>query len=137
MSDQLVKNTPLLQLKHVSKVYQMGEYQIKALDNINFAIYPREFVAIVGSSGSGKSTFLQIASNLAEASHGEVFLHRQNVTGISEIERARLRNQEIGFIFQQFNLLARTSAWENVALPLLYAGVPMGERKAGAVGNGV
>ena len=132
MSDQLVKNTPLLQLKHVSKVYQMGEYQIKALDNINFAIYPREFVAIVGSSGSGKSTFLQIASNLAEASHGEVFLHRQNVTGISEIERARLRNQEIGFIFQQFNLLARTSAWENVALPLLYAGVPRGERQARA-----
>lgn len=133
MSDQLAKNTPLLQLKHVSKVYQMGEYQIKALDNINFEIYPREFVAIVGSSGSGKSTFLQIASNLAEASHGEVYLHRQNVTGISEIERARLRNQEIGFIFQQFNLLARTSAWENVALPLLYAGVPMGERKARAI----
>ncbi len=133
MSDKSVKIAPLLQLKHVSKIYQLGEYEIKALDNINFEIFPREFVAIVGSSGSGKSTFLQIASNLAEATHGEVFLHDQNVTSLSEVERARLRNFEIGFIFQQFNLLARTSAWENVALPLLYAGVPVGERKARAI----
>ncbi len=133
MSDQTTKVAPLLQLKHVSKIYQLGEYEIKALDKIDFTIYPHEFVAIVGSSGSGKSTFLQIASNLAEASQGEVFLHGKNVTSISEVERARLRNYEIGFIFQQFNLLPRTPAWENVALPLLYAGVPMGERKARAI----
>jgi putative ABC transport system ATP-binding protein len=133
MSDKSAKTSPLLQLKHVSKIYQLGEYKIKALDNIDFEIYPRDFIAIVGSSGSGKSTFLQIASNLAEASHGEVFLHGKNVTSISEVERAHLRNYEIGFIFQQFNLLARTPAWENVALPLLYAGVPAGERKTRAI----
>lgn len=123
---------PLLRLKHISKIYQLGDFQIRALDDISLEIFPHEFIAIVGSSGSGKSTFLQIASNLAEASHGEVYLAGKNVTSLTESQRAHLRNREIGFIFQQFNLLARTSAWENVALPLLYAGVSASARQARA-----
>lgn len=124
---------PLLRLKNISKIYQLGDYEIRALDKVSLEIFPHEFVAVVGASGSGKSTFLQIASNLAEATLGEVYLKGKNVTKFTESERAHLRNREIGFIFQQFNLLARTSAWENVALPLLYAGVEAGERKARAV----
>lgn len=133
LSQTSVQSEPLLQLKHISKIYQLGDYQIKALDDISLDIYPHEFIAVVGSSGSGKSTFLQIASNLAEATHGEVFLHGTNVTSLNAVARAHLRNHEIGFIFQQFNLLARTPAWENVALPLLYAGVPANQRKQRAI----
>lgn len=77
----------------------------------------------MGPSGSGKSTFLQIASILAEPTSGQIFLKDKDVTSYNEVERAKIRNQEIGFIFQQFNLLARTSAIDNVALPLVYAGV--------------
>ncbi|MDO5561518.1 MAG: ABC transporter ATP-binding protein, partial [bacterium] len=124
---------PLLRLKDISKIYQLGDYEIHALDKVNLEIFPQEFVAIIGASGSGKSTFLQIASNLAEATLGEVYLKGKNVTKFTESERAHLRNREIGFIFQQFNLLARTPAWENVALPLLYAGVNAVERKSRAV----
>ncbi|MBT3250048.1 MAG: ABC transporter ATP-binding protein [Candidatus Pacebacteria bacterium] len=112
----------ILELKEVSKHYQIGEITIKALNKLSFKIEPGEFVAVMGPSGSGKSTFLQIASILAEPSSGIIKLKGKDVTHHDEKERARLRNQEIGFVFQQFNLLAKTSALDNVALPLVYAG---------------
>ena len=119
----------LLKLDHVSKHYQMGEENIiKALDDVSLQVKKGEFLAVMGPSGSGKSTFLQVASMLAEPSDGKIFIKDKNVTSYNEVERAHLRNKEIGFVFQQFNLLARTSALDNVALPLVYAGVGEAER---------
>lgn len=119
----------LLHLDKVSKVYHVGDTVIRALDKVTLSVHQGEFVAIMGPSGSGKSTFLQVASMLAEPSGGIISLGGQDVTRYDEIERARLRNREIGFVFQQFNLLARTTALDNVALPLLYAGVNASEQK--------
>ncbi len=123
----------LLKLKNVSKVYKVGEEEIRALNEVSVEIEEGEFIAIMGPSGSGKSTFLQVASLLNGPTSGHISLKDKKVTKFSEVELARLRNQEIGFVFQQFNLLARTSAIENVALPLLYAGVDESERKARAI----
>lgn len=119
----------LLDLKHISKHYKLGDSTIRALDDVDFSLNSGEFVAVMGPSGSGKSTFLQIASMLATPSKGDVFLEGNNVTSYNEVQRAGLRNKTIGFIFQQFNLLARTSALDNVILPLIYAGVSERERK--------
>ncbi len=119
----------LLQLKNVSKVYTVGTEEIRALNEVSMEIEEGEFVAVMGPSGSGKSTFLQVASLLNNVTTGEIFLKDKDVTKYTEIELARLRNREIGFVFQQFNLLARTSALENVELPLIYAGLPTAERK--------
>jgi len=118
----------LLELKNVSKNYQIGGDVIHALDHVSFQVHMGEFVAIMGPSGSGKSTFLQVASMLSAPSSGTVLLNGKDVTTYNEVERARLRNKEIGFIFQQFNLLARTSALDNVSLPLIYAKVEERER---------
>lgn len=118
----------LLSLQNVSKTYIIGDTTIQALDHISVSIEEGEFVSIMGPSGSGKSTFLQVASMLAEPSAGDIFLKDKNVTSYNEIARAKLRNKEIGFVFQQFNLLARTSTLDNVALPLVYSGVPASER---------
>ncbi len=119
---------PILELRDVSKIYHLGAQTIKALDQISFKIRQGDFVSIVGSSGSGKSTFLQVASMLAQPTQGQILLKGKDVTDYSETERAKLRNKEIGFIFQQFNLLAKTTALENVALPLVYANVSEKER---------
>jgi putative ABC transport system ATP-binding protein len=119
----------LLQLKAVDKIYTVGDSTIRALDQVSVEIDEGEFVAIMGPSGSGKSTFLQVASMLAEPTNGAIFLKGKDVTKFNEIERARLRNQEIGFVFQQFNLLARTTALDNVALPLIYARMSQSEQQ--------
>ena len=119
----------LLELQNVSKTYHIGDGVIRALDHVNISVDEGEFLAIMGPSGSGKSTFLQVASMLAAPSHGVIKLKDQDVTEYSEPARAKLRNREIGFIFQQFNLLARTSALDNVSLPLVYAGVSARERE--------
>lgn len=119
----------LLELTNVSKHYQLGETVIKALDEVSLAVAEKEFIAIMGPSGSGKSTFLQVTSMLAEPTRGKILLKGTDVTQFNEKRRARLRNKEIGFVFQQFNLLARTSALDNVALPLLYAGCPAAKRE--------
>ncbi len=103
---------------------------IRALDHVTVSVQTGEFIAVMGPSGSGKSTFLQIASMLATPSSGTIFLKGRDVTAYNEVERARLRNKEIGFVFQQFNLLPRTSALDNVKLPLVYARIPEKEQSA-------
>lgn len=118
----------VLELSKVSKIYHLGDQTLYALNQLSLSIGSGEFVAVVGASGSGKSTFLHVASLLDTPSEGTVIINGKEVTSYSETERARLRNQEIGFIFQQFNLLSKTSALENVALPLVYANVPKPER---------
>lgn len=119
----------LLQLEQVSKTYIVGDNIIRALDSVDFSVNEGEFVAVMGPSGSGKSTLLQVASLLSQATGGIVSLRGRDITRYNEVERAKLRNKEIGFVFQQFNLLPKTSALENVALPLVYAGVPAEERR--------
>jgi putative ABC transport system ATP-binding protein len=123
----------LLQLVNVFKQYELGDNIITALDGVSLSIKEGEFVAIMGPSGSGKSTFLQVASMLAQPSSGQIILKDNDVTTYNEVARARLRNREIGFIFQQFNLLPRTSAIDNVSLPLVYAGISGKERKNRAI----
>jgi len=119
----------LLSLHDVSKTYFVGDNTIRALDQVSLNIDQGEFVAVMGPSGSGKSTLLQVASILSAPTSGIIKLKDKDLTKYNEVERARLRNQEIGFVFQQFNLLPKTSALDNVALPLIYAGVPDQERK--------
>lgn len=119
----------LLRLTNVSKQYVVGETVIKALDEVSLDVSSGEFVAIMGHSGSGKSTFLQVASILSTPSSGSIILNDRDVTEYDEIERAQIRNKEIGFVFQQFNLLPKTSALDNVRLPLVYARVSDDEQK--------
>jgi putative ABC transport system ATP-binding protein len=110
-------------LENVSKIYTIGDETLYALCHVSVKIFAGEFVAIVGPSGSGKSTFLHVASLLDKPSQGIIKIKNKDVTEYSEPETAKLRNREIGFVFQQFNLLPKTSALENVALPLIYTGV--------------
>lgn len=108
----------------------MGEIEIKALDDVSFEIEAGEFVAIMGPSGSGKTTILSILGCLARPTSGEYLLGEQNVQSLNDKELAKLRNTKIGFVFQNFNLLSRFTALENVELPLIYAGVSKKERIA-------
>jgi len=119
----------LLKLTNVTKRYAIGETIINALGGVSLSIDAGDFVSVMGPSGSGKSTLLQVASLLATPTDGTIELKGKDIGKYNEIERAKLRNQEIGFVFQQFNLLPKTSALENVALPLVYAGVGSDERK--------
>ena len=124
-----VATPPLLSLRNVSKVYGEDLATVRALDSINLDIAEGEFVAITGSSGSGKSTTLSILGCLENPSEGEYRIEGVPVQDLSAEVLAGLRNSRFGFIFQTFNLLARTSALENVALPLVYAGVRPRERE--------
>lgn len=130
-SKTAINNTDktVLQLKSVSKKYYLGEQVIYALRQVDFSVSAGEYVAIMGSSGAGKSTLLHVASLLDNPSSGEVFLHDQEVSHYDESELAHARNREIGFIFQQFNLLPKISALENVSLPLVYAGIDKAKRQ--------
>jgi len=121
-----IKNV-LLKLSNIKKVYRMDGISIKALDGISLMIREGEFVAITGASGSGKSTLMHIIGCLDTPTNGEVFLEGQKVSDLTERQLAIVRNKKIGFVFQQFNLLARTSALENVALPLIYSSLSESE----------
>jgi putative ABC transport system ATP-binding protein len=119
----------LIQLKQISKRYQMGGETIRALDQVDLTISDREFVAIVGPSGSGKSTLMNIVGCLDHPDEGEYLLDGENVADLTGKELAVIRNRKIGFIFQQFNLLSKLTAYENVELPLIYKGVGAAERR--------
>ena len=119
----------LLQCREVTKTYQMGDSTVVALDRVNLAVYGNEYLAILGSSGSGKSTMMNILGCLDNPTSGEYHLNGRDVAQLSDSELAQTRNREIGFIFQSFNLLPRASALENVARPLSYRGVPRAERQ--------
>lgn len=122
----------VLQLRGVKKVYHMGDQEIHALRGLDLDIHTGEFVAIMGPSGSGKSTLLHMASLLDTPTSGKVFLEGKEVSQYTEPQLARVRNRSIGFVFQQFNLLPKTTALDNVALPLVYASVSYEERVARA-----
>jgi len=113
---------PVLQTEEVTKHYQMGTETIRALDGVSIRVNEGEMVAILGSSGSGKSTLMNIIGCLDSPTSGSYFLSGQDVSHLSKDELATIRNKRIGFVFQQFNLLPRVSALENVEVPLLYAG---------------
>lgn len=119
----------MIQLKNISKIYQTGSVEVKALDNISFEIKKGEFVAIMGPSGSGKSTLMHILGALDSPTSGEYFLDGGNVSLLKDDELAEIRNKKIGFIFQAFNLLPRRSALKNVMLPMIYAGIPKKDRE--------
>ena len=120
---------PSIRLGNIAKTYDLGEVQVHALRGISLEIYPGEFVAVMGASGSGKSTLMNILGCLDTPSKGHYFLEGRDVSGLTKKELARVRSQKIGFVFQQFNLLARTTALENVELPTIYAGVSIAERE--------
>ncbi|MCC8070068.1 MAG: ABC transporter ATP-binding protein [Ruminococcus sp.] len=115
--------------KNISKVYQMGDQEVHALDNINIHIKKGEFVSIIGPSGSGKSTLMNIIGCLDTASDGQYLLDNLSIDSYKEKDLAKIRNRKIGFIFQNFNLIQKMSVYENVELPLIYQGVKSSERK--------
>jgi len=119
----------VIQLQNVYRTYEMGDQVLNALDGVDVDIARNEYLAIVGASGSGKSTMMNIIGCLDRATRGEYLLNGTNVGDMSEAELARARNREIGFVFQSFNLLSRASALKNVMQPLVYRGIPPAERK--------
>jgi len=121
-------NAPLIALDRVSRVYRMGEVEVPALDDVTLQIATGEFVAIVGPSGSGKSTMMNILGCLDRPTRGAYRIAGSSIAELDDDELARLRSRTIGFVFQSYNLLPRTSALENVATPLLYHGVRRGDR---------
>jgi putative ABC transport system ATP-binding protein len=122
----------LLELRDVWKIYQLGDVEVQALRGISIDVQAHEFVAVMGASGSGKSTFMNIAGCLDQPTRGTYRLDGILVSDMTPDERAEIRNTRIGFVFQHFNLLARTTARENVELPLVYAGVPFAEQRVRA-----
>jgi len=122
------EQTPLIALRGVSKIYKTGDVEVAALRGVDFNVEAGEFVAIMGSSGSGKSTLMNILGCLDRPTAGQYLLDGQDVSRLDRAGLAMVRNRTLGFVFQSFNLLARTTALENVELPMLYAGVPARER---------
>jgi putative ABC transport system ATP-binding protein len=128
LAQQQPEARPVIQLEHIHKTYTMGDVDVHALRGVSLTIREGEFVAIMGASGSGKSTTMNIIGCLDQPTRGEYILDGQDVSRMSKDERADIRCQKIGFVFQGFNLLSRTSALENVELPMLYAGVDSAQR---------
>jgi len=119
----------VIQIDHISKVYRTGDIQVHALRNLSLSIHRGEFVAIMGPSGSGKSTLMNVIGCLDRPTKGKYFLEGADVSAMGKAQLADIRNKRVGFVFQSFNLVSRTSAMENVELPLLYAGVSGSERQ--------
>lgn len=120
---------PVIQLDGVEKVYQTGDIPVKAVRGVSLKVMPGEFVAVMGASGSGKSTLMNLIGCLDRPTSGRYLLDGENVGALTKSELSRVRNQRLGFVFQGFNLLSRTSALENVELPLLYSPQVMGRRE--------
>lgn len=119
----------LIEINDISKIYRLGDIDVNALNSVSINIDKGEFVAIMGQSGSGKSTFMNILGCLDKPTSGRYSLEGVDVAGLTRDELAAIRNKKIGFVFQGFNLLSRTSALENVELPMLYNGLPARDRK--------
>ena len=124
---------PILELRAISKTYHMGEIEVRALRSVDFIVRAGEMVAIMGASGSGKSTMLNLIGTLDRPSEGEYLLDGEPVQNLDEFELAERRNRKIGFVFQSFNLLPRDNALENVELPMVYAGERRSVRRKKAV----
>ena len=124
---------PLIELRDIYKIYYMGDEEVHANDGISLTIYKGEFVGIVGKSGSGKSTLMNIIGALDVPTEGEYYLDGQDVSDMTDNELAEIRNNMIGFIFQQYNLLPKMNLLENVELPLLYAGMDAVDRRERAM----
>jgi putative ABC transport system ATP-binding protein len=133
LDDGAAQSDPVIELEDVTKVYRTGTIAVAALRGVSLTITPGEYVAIIGPSGSGKSTLMHILGCLDTPTTGTFRLAGQHVSAMSEAALAEIRNRRIGFVFQQFNLLASLSAWQNVELPLVYAGVGRAERKERAM----
>ncbi|MBU1104673.1 ABC transporter ATP-binding protein, partial [Patescibacteria group bacterium] len=123
---------PIIKISHLTKIYKMGELKTIALDDVSLTIDKGEFVAIMGPSGSGKSTLMHILGALDVPTKGEYLLDGINVEKMSDDELADIRNSQIGFVFQAYNLLPRITALQNVILPMIYAGVSKEERETRA-----
>jgi putative ABC transport system ATP-binding protein len=121
-------NNAVIRVENLTKVYELGKQEVRALSGVTFKILPNEFVAIMGPSGSGKSTLLNLIGCLDTPSEGEYYLSGKLVSTLSENELAHIRNSEIGFVFQVFNLLPRATAFHNVELPIIYKGEGKRER---------
>jgi putative ABC transport system ATP-binding protein len=130
-----MSSPPLIQFQNVAKVYRMGDVEVHALRGVSLTIEQGEFTAIMGASGSGKSTLMNIVGLLDRPTSGTYLLEGEEVSTLSVERLAEVRNRTIGFVFQSFNLLARTSALENVELPLLYAGASGAERRRRATAS--
>ncbi len=124
---------PLIEFRDLYKLYPMGDTVVHAVDGISMKIYEGEFVAIVGQSGSGKSTCMNIIGCLDVPTHGSYYLGGEDVSSMNDNQLAEIRNKMIGFIFQQYNLLAKLSVVENVEVPMLYAGLGKSERRKRAL----
>jgi putative ABC transport system ATP-binding protein len=120
--------TPIIDLRDIYKIYYMGDNEVRAADGVSLKIYKGEFVAIVGQSGSGKSTLMNIIGCLDVPTMGEYYLNGEDVSELDDDEQAYIRNKTLGFIFQQYNLIAKLNVLENVELSLLYAGLSKNKR---------
>lgn len=120
---------PLIELRDIYKIYQTGDTEVRAVDGISFSVERGEFVAIVGQSGSGKSTCMNIIGALDVPTSGEYFLNGEDVSHMKQDELAEIRNRMLGFIFQQYNLLSKLTVYENVELPMIYSSTPEKERR--------
>lgn len=133
LATEVAEARPVIQLDHIHKTYTMGDVEVHALRGVSLTIREGEFVAIMGASGSGKSTTMNILGCLDRPTRGSYVLDGEDVSQMSKDERADIRCQKIGFVFQGFNLLSRTSALENVELPMLYLGVDAAQRRQRAM----
>jgi len=124
---------PLIDIRNASKTYHVGDVEVPAVRNVSLSVLPGDFIAVTGASGSGKSTFMHLLGCLDRLDSGSYRLEGQEITRLSRLRLAAVRNRKIGFVFQAFNLLSRTTILDNVALPLMYQGVRRRRRRAAAL----